>query len=315
MEVSVCITTFNEEDSIGLLLDSLLAQLRKPDEIVIVDGGSKDKTVEIIRHYQKKDRRIRFLVEKGTIAHGRNTAIEISKFPIIAQIDAGCIAKKDWLKKLTQPFVHPEVDMVAGFYEMKANTPLQRVVNVFHGVPPQRYDPVNFLPSARSVAFRKTLWESVGGYSEKFPRAGEDTHFFYKAVKNSARIVRVGDARVIWEESGKMTLEKSLKKFFNYAKGDALSGIWWHPDKQFSSHNIRILLIFFRYIFGLILLIFTLLGDLTPLVILFLFGLYLIYPIWKWRDIIKDLKGRLFLPFVQISTDIMVMAGFIAGLI
>ena len=242
MNISVCITTFNEEESVGALLDSLLVQTRKPDEIVIVDGGSGDKTVEIIRHYQKKDRRIRLLVEKGTIAHGRNTAIEISKFPIIAQIDAGCIAKKDWLGKILQPFTHPEIDMVAGFYEMKAKTPLQRVVNVFHGVPPERYDPSTFLPSARSVAFRKVLWEKIGGYSKRFSRAGEDTLFFYQAVKTSARIARVGDARVIWEETEKLSFKKSLKKFFNYAKGDALGGIWWHPGKQLSSHNIKIVL-------------------------------------------------------------------------
>lgn len=315
MEISVCITAFNEEESIGRLLDSLLVQSRKADEIVIVDGGSKDRTVEIVRHYQKKDKKIKLLVEKGTIAHGRNTAIEIAKFPIIAQIDAGCVAKKDWLKKLVQPFIHPEVDMVAGYYEMRAKTPLQRVVNVFHGVPPERYDPSNFLPSARSVAFRKGLWEKIGGFSERFPRAGEDTLFFYKAVKTSARIVRAGEAKVIWEETEKMSFKQSLKKFFNYAKGDALGGIWWHPDKQLSSHNIKIAMIFVRYILGLFILTQTILGNITPLVILILFGLYLIYPIAKWRDVVKDWEGRLYLPVVQIATDFAVMAGFIAGLI
>ena len=49
MKVSVCITVFNEEGSIGELLDSLLKQTKKPGEIVIVDGGSKDKTVDVIR--------------------------------------------------------------------------------------------------------------------------------------------------------------------------------------------------------------------------------------------------------------------------
>jgi len=38
MKISVCITVFNEEESIGKLLDSLINQSKKADEIVIVDG-------------------------------------------------------------------------------------------------------------------------------------------------------------------------------------------------------------------------------------------------------------------------------------
>lgn len=137
MNISLCITILNEEKGTIALLDSIFAGSKKPREIVIVDGGSDDKTVEIIRHYQKKHANIKLLVEKGGIAHGRNTSIEIAEGDIIAQIDAGCIANPDWLEKLTEPFVNKNVDIVAGFYEMPANTSLQAAINVFHGVPPE----------------------------------------------------------------------------------------------------------------------------------------------------------------------------------
>ena len=61
MKTSVCLTVFSEEKSVSDLLGSLLIQTKKPDEIVIVDGGSIDKTVDILRHFQKKDSRIRVL--------------------------------------------------------------------------------------------------------------------------------------------------------------------------------------------------------------------------------------------------------------
>ena len=89
IKVSVCITVFNEEKKIAPLLDSLLTQTKKPSEIVVVDGGSNDNTAQIIRHFQKKDKRIRFLVEPGSVAHGRNTGVEVARFPIIAHTDAG----------------------------------------------------------------------------------------------------------------------------------------------------------------------------------------------------------------------------------
>ncbi len=314
MNISVCITVKNEEKSITRLLDSLLGQTKKADEIIIVDGGSNDRTLEIIKHYQKRDKTIRFVIDRGSIAHGRNVSIELAKFSIIAQIDAGCIAKKDWLEKITDPFKDKTVDMVAGFYEMVAKNPLQEAMNVYHGVPPERFDPLTFLPSARSVAFRKMLWEEVGGYSEKLERAGEDTLFFYKSVKNKSRIVRVEEARVIWEEAGTFSLKDSLKKFFSYAKGDAKIGIWWHPSKQLASHNIKISTIYLRYLIGLIILIETLIGNITPLFLISLIILYLIYPIWKWRDVITNWKAWVYLPIVQITSDFAVMSGFLTGI-
>lgn len=137
MKVSICITIYNEESSITALIDSLLSQTKKPDEIIIVDGGSSDKTVEIVRHYQKKDKRIKLVVEPGGIAHGRNTAIELAKYPIIASIDAGCVAKNDWLAKITEPFINKKIGLVAGFYKMAARNSLQQAMSVFHGVPPR----------------------------------------------------------------------------------------------------------------------------------------------------------------------------------
>jgi len=314
MKASVCITVFNEEESIGELLESLLAQTKKPDEIVVVDGGSKDRTVEIIRHYQKKDKRIKLLIEPGSVAHGRNTSIEIARNQIIASTDAGCVAKKDWLEKITEPFKHENVGMVAGFYEMVTKTPQQAAMSVYHGIPPERFDAVSFMPSARSVAFRREIWEKAGGYSEKLDKAGEDTLFFYEVVKTGTKIARVKDALVYWNEPSTFTLRDSLKKFYQYAKGDAQAGIWWHPEKRLATHNIKISSIFVRYIVGLAFLVLYIKLPIMLYIILFLFFTYLIWSVFKWKDVIKDWKARLWLPIIQISSDFAVMSGFISGI-
>ncbi len=315
MKVSVCITVFNEEGSISRLLNSLLDQTTKPGEIVIVDGDSKDKTVQIIRHYQKKDKRIKLLIEPGSVAHGRNTVIELAKYPIIASTDAGCIARNDWLEKITEPFKHKNVGLVAGFYKMAAGNSMQRAMNVFHGIYPDKFDPTSFLPSARSVAFRKKAWERVGGYSEKLEKAGEDTHFFYKIVKHDVKIVRVKEAIVEWKESATFNFSDSMKKFYSYAKGDAQAGIWWHPEKQLASHNIKVSLIYLRYILGLILVIF---GFTNPLLWNLALAGLVGYIFWAFRKVYlltQDLNAGLWGIIIQFSSDFAVMAGFIAGLI
>jgi len=313
MKVSVAVTVYNEEASISALINSLLKQTKKPSEIIIVDGGSEDKTVEIIKHYQKRDRRIKLIKEPGTISHGRNTSIEVAKNEVIVLTDAGCLAKNDWLEKISEPFRYKEVNVVAGFYEMIGNQPLQKAVAVFLGIPSQRFDPTSFIPSARSMAFRKKVWEEVGGFREKLERAGEDTLFVYEVIKKGFKIVRVKDAIVYWEVP--KTLSESLQKFFYYAKGDAQSGIWWNPLKGLASHNIKVFSIFARYVLGFVFLFLAISGFFSILYLYVLVTLYLSYSIWKWRDVVFGWKERLWLPIIQISSDFAVMIGFIAGLI
>ena len=119
-----------------------------------------------------------------------------------------------------------------------------------------------------------------------------------------------------------MSLWTSLKKFYNYAKGDAKTGIWWHPTKQLASHNIKISLIFVRYSFGLFLLISTFYFHLSfvyhiicvDILLICLFA-YLCWPLAKWHDVIKSWQGRLLLPVVQVASDFAVMSGFVSGIL
>ncbi len=308
MKVSVCITVFNEEKTIGKLLETLYAQTRKPDEIVIVDGGSSDGTVNIIKSFQKEYSNIVLLVKKTNIAEGRNLSIFLAKNEIIATTDGGCIPRSDWLEKLTYFFKHKEIDVVAGFYDMPAKSPLSKVISCFLGIPEERFDPASFLPSTRSVAFRKKVWEDLGGFNEKLGNAGEDTLFFAKAAKKGFK--RVKDARVAWQEISNINLRTFFKRALNYAKGDLKSGIWLHPTKGLMSHNIKNLTVFLRYFvffFAFYLMIFN---EIFYLFWILLF-LYFFWSIWKWRDVILG-KDRFYLSLVQVVSDFAVMAGFIS---
>lgn len=312
MNISVCITVFNEEDSIALLLDSLLNQTKKPDQIIIVDGGSEDKTVEIIRHYQQKDSRIKLLVEKCSRAKGRNYACEIAKSEIIAMTDAGCIADRDWIKNITAPFSKTKVDVVAGFYLMKAENSFETAESFFLGVTPGNFN-VNFLPSTRSVAFKKEIWEKVGGFPEGLEGAAEDTIFNYKLIKAGAKFSRMKNATVEWG------MPKNLKDFFNkiygYAKGDAKSKIWFFPGKGPTSHNIKALSIILRYIAGMILLFLSIKYMFVfPILLILIF----VYLAWSYRKLFLEfgkVRVSVWGPIIQVTSDVGVMRGFINGIL
>ena len=311
MNISICITVLDEEGTIAPLLDSLLNQSKKAKQIIIVDAGSSDKTVEIIRHYQQKEGRVKLLVEPCNRGRGRNLAIEIAKGDIIAMTDAGCIADKNWLKKLTAPFATGRVDVSAGFYKMTANNSFQKAEEVYLGITPNNFG-YDFLPSTRSVAFTKKIWEQIGGFPEDTGGVAEDTVFNYKLIKSSAKLSRVKDATVEWGMPD--NLKDFFWKIFGYAKGDVKSKIWVFPGKGVMSHNIKALLVLIRYVLVLVFLILTLKFQL-PLAYLGI--LFLIYLIWAFRKIylaFGDWKTALWGPVLQITSDFGVMGGFLKGL-
>ncbi|MBC8098346.1 MAG: glycosyltransferase, partial [Armatimonadetes bacterium] len=103
-KITLIATVLNEGDNLHGLMGSLCAQTRLPDEIVIVDGGSRDDTVRILHSYADR-LPLRVLVEPGcNISEGRNSAIRAAQFEVIAVTDAGVRLSPDWLAQLAQSF-------------------------------------------------------------------------------------------------------------------------------------------------------------------------------------------------------------------
>ncbi len=165
--ISLIATVLNEGESIHRLLGSLAAQTRLPDEVVIVDGGSHDNTVSLIESYAEK-LPLQVLVEPGcNISEGRNRAIAAAQGDIIAVTDAGVELAPDWLEKLVRPLLDDAVIQVSGgFFEAEATTPFELAMGATVLPLASEINPATFLPSSRSVAFRKPLWAAVGGYPE-----------------------------------------------------------------------------------------------------------------------------------------------------
>lgn len=307
---SICLTVFNEEATIAEAIKVLVPQLQSNDEIVIVDGGSTDNTVVIIKKFQKKEKRIKLLVEKCSRSHGRNLSVELSKNDIIAMTDAGCVANHDWLKLITEPFKNPKIDIIAGFYEMVGRNAFEKAESVYLGVLPQNFNG-RFLPSTRSVAFRRSAYERVGGFLEGLSDTAEDTVFNIKAIEESLNISRVKSAIVKWGMPGSMG--EFSKKLESYAKGDAKSKVWKHPLPNYTSHNIRVLKLITRYFLGLLLVFLTLtnplFGFLTVLIFIF-------YSFWAFRKSFfyyHEIKVGLWGIVLQFVSDYSVIKGFIIG--
>lgn len=100
MKVSLVIPVYNEEKHIISCLDSILLQEEKPDEIIIIDNNSSDKTVEIAKKYP-----VKIITEKQQgITPARNAGFNAAEFEIIARTDADTILPKDWIKQIKKAF-------------------------------------------------------------------------------------------------------------------------------------------------------------------------------------------------------------------
>lgn len=311
MKVGFIATVFNEEKTIDGFLQSLLAQTKTPDEIVIIDGASTDATFSKLKAfvslYKQKHKNVVFEVatKKGNRSVGRNEAIKRINTDLIAVSDAGCLLDKNWLLTITKPFFqNKDVDVVAGYYKAKAKTVFEKSVVPYTLVMPDRVNPKNFLPATRSMAFTKKIWKEVGGFDKKFSH-NEDYVFANRLKEKNASIVFEKKAIVFWLP--RKNFRSLFTMFFRFAFGDAEAGIL----------RIKVMLIFYRYILALYLLSLYLLSERLPYLFLVV-GMtlvYVLYAIYKNFRYVRTVEAFYLLPLVQLVSDIAVITGTILGAI
>ena len=108
--ITVVIPALNEEEFIGDCLRSIRAQTLSPDEIIVVDNGSTDRTVEIAEELAD---RVIIIPDVGIVAL-RQAGAEAAKYPIIVSTDADTTYPSFWLEKLLRHFSDPNVVAVGG---------------------------------------------------------------------------------------------------------------------------------------------------------------------------------------------------------
>jgi glycosyltransferase involved in cell wall biosynthesis len=223
--VAVVVSVLNEGASIDAFLDSLLAQTRPPDEIVIADGGSRDDTVARVRRRVEAGAPIRLLERPGTnISRARNAAIEAAVAPLIAVTDCGVRLEPDWLARLVAPFERPSPpDVVAGFFSADPRGPFETALGATTLLTLEEVRPETFLPSSRSVAFRRDAWRAVGGYPEWLDHS-EDVVFDLRLKAHGFSFHF--EPRALVHFRPRPNARSFYRQYFMYARGDGMADLW-----------------------------------------------------------------------------------------
>lgn len=301
MSVAIIITFLNEEKTLEKLLRSLASQTIKPNEIILVDGGSTDNTLDVIQKFIKRNTLLKIHVYKkrGNRSIGRNFAIQKSSCEWIAITDAGCIPENDWLEQLLRIQKKSQTQVVAGYYRGLPRTNFEQAVVPYALVMPERVNEQDFLPATRSLLVNKKVWEDLQGFDELLSD-NEDYAFAIKMKKQGLKMAFAREAVVGWMP--RSTVSSFAKMIFRFARGDIRAGIV----------RPKVLFIFFRY-FVLLLVLWHAFNK-NSFYFLFLIGT--LYLFWSVHKNIKYAKsGWYWLPVLQIVSDFSVLLGSISGLI
>ena len=222
--ISVIATVLNEGESLRGLLDSLAAQTLPPDEIVVVDGGSKDQTLAVLAEHSAR-LPLRVIEAPGSgISAGRNRAIREAKGDIIASTDAGVILVAEWLESLAAPLLADEaVQVVGGFFEAAPRSVFEAALGATTLPLVEEVNPQRFLPSSRSIAFRRSAWEAVGGYPEWLDYC-EDLVFDLRLKQKAANWAFAPGAVAHFRP--RSSLSAFFWQYYRYARGDGKADLW-----------------------------------------------------------------------------------------
>ncbi|MEP2770522.1 MAG: glycosyltransferase [Fulvivirga sp.] len=222
MKFSLVSTIFNEASRLQESINDIERQTLLPNEVVIVDAGSKDGTLDILNQWKLGSNiDIKIIVNKGcNVAEGRNIAISQASYELIVSTDFGCRYHPEWLQSLITPFNDENVEVVAGNFAVKSSmlsTPAAKSAYLLASGYKNIMDE-HFIPSSRSIAYYKKVWSSVGGYPEWVTLAGDDTYFGYQLKNAGYSFYLSSKPMVYWERHADAIAYD--KEAYRYGLGD-----------------------------------------------------------------------------------------------
>jgi len=227
--LSVIIPAHDAENCLPMLLDSLVQQSMKPDEIIVVDDHSTDSTKDIALRYGV--RVVESKAKKGPAA-ARNVGITASTSEILAFIDADCIADREWIKNILEEFEDVKEKVIVGQISIPKSTFLGDSISAlgFPGGGHVGFDKMWRVDrdgrtdhvTTGNFALRKNTMSRIGLFDETFPYGCEDVEFSIRCMQKNTPIYY-----------------KQNMIYVHAPRKDVLSFINWHIVRGRSNYYLK----------------------------------------------------------------------------
>jgi GT2 family glycosyltransferase len=225
--VSVVVCTYNG----GATLEQCLCSLRALDypnyEIVVVDDGSTDSTIEILKRFPSI-RAIR--QDNHGLSVARNVGLHAATGEIVAYTDSDCFADPDWLSHLVYQFQRGDAAAVGGPNITPEDGWLAACVAAAPGQPTHVLESdqvAEHIPGC-NMAFRRDALEQINGFDPQFRKAGDDVDVCWR-LQQAGMWITFAPGAFVWHHR-RQTPRAYFRQQSGYGEAEALLQ-FKHPDK------------------------------------------------------------------------------------
>ena len=208
--VSVVIPVYNMEEFLEETLDSVLSSDYPNFEVIVMDDGSKDRSLEIAESYNSRYENVRVYTQANSgVATARNHAISKAGGVYILPVDAD--------NRISKELIHSAVDILESDPEVKVVCPRAEFFGDRSGewvLPPFSLSLLarkNMMDTC--AVYRKSEWERIGGYCAEIV-AREDWEFWISMLKDGGKVVKLPEIGLFYRvrEQSKRVTDRLLKK-------------------------------------------------------------------------------------------------------
>ena len=117
--VSIIVPVYNAGKYLRNILQDLLVQTYKNNEIIVIDDGSTDDSLEIIKEFARLDKRVKVVeIENSGAANARNIGLELAIGEYIRFVDADDRVPPESIEKMVSVYIENQnIDLVIGNYQ------------------------------------------------------------------------------------------------------------------------------------------------------------------------------------------------------
>ncbi len=246
-KISIVIPVFNEENYISTCIHSILASDydKEKMELLLVDGGSSDKTIEIITRYQQRYAFIKLLHNPQKIAPvAMNIGINASTGDFIFIISAHAVYAEDYFVKLVQQLQNLDADCVGPVLttevknRTKVSMSIKEVLSHKFGVGSTFRSAINLtkpveVDTVPFGCYKKEVFEKYGLYDERLVR-NQDIELNKRIINGGGKIYLIPDVKCTYY--ARETFSELAKNNFQNGKWNILTAYY---AKSFRALSLR----------------------------------------------------------------------------
>lgn len=211
-KISVIIPCYNQEKYISECLDSVLAQTFDDFEVIVVNDGSKDNSLDIIKKYASKHPdKIRYIDQQNQgVVVARNNAIGQAESKYIFPLDGDDKIASDCLEKLYNAMMNNKGDVIYCNVELFGD---ER--GLFNLSAPTKFNMCIQNRVCVSALYRKADWEKYGGYDEIMKKGLEDWEFWLNFIEDNKSFYNVNETLFFYRilnSSRNQKIDESINK-------------------------------------------------------------------------------------------------------